>query len=432
MLMDGSDLDLDLDHDLVRTLFDIRGEMHQSHNSAAGYVEDLHEAMRTARETGPVHPGSVGEVLGHTYNPGILPSAENNHVYSAFSFDTVNDVLRAPDTYSNAVYDAASELFGKNILQMGGAEHGRYRALVQPSFARNMTQWWIDRWINNIVDTLLRRIESQGRADLNLELCALLPLLTITSSFGIGWREALQLRELVESMITHAPRSNVDRLADSAAIGAMLTPVIESRRADPKDDLITVLTRETIVDESGERHHLSDDEILGLSRLVLTAGSGTTWRQLGIVLWSLLNHPDQLEAVRQDRTLVRAAIEEAMRWEVTDPTFHRLAVADTTLGGVDIPQGSVVEVCLAAANNDPTRWDAPEKYDIFRAIRPHLGFATGPHVCLGMHVARAEMTVALNAVLDRLPNVRWDPDAARPVLMGLQMRGPSEVPVVFG
>jgi cytochrome P450 len=149
-------------------------------------------------------------------------------------------------------------------------------------------------------------------------------------------------------------------------------------------------------------------------------------------LWALLNNPDQLDAVRRDRSLVRAAIEESLRWEVTDPTFFRMATRDTVLGGIRVPAGSRVALCLTAANHDPSRWDDPDAFDVFRPLRPHLSFAGGPHVCLGMHLARAEMTVALNAILDRLPNLRWDPDAPRPVLMGLQMRGPDRLPVVFG
>ncbi|WP_181782399.1 cytochrome P450 [Pseudonocardia pini] len=424
MLQDSAELD----QELVRALFDIRGELHQA-AGGSDYAGDLHADLRAARESGPVHAAPVGEVLGHSYRTGVL-AEHSAPIYSAFDFATVNTVLRDPDVYSSAVYDSVSEMFGKNILQMGGSEHTRYRGLVQHSFARSMVPWWADNWIEHIVEVLLRRIEGQGRADLNLDLCALLPLLTITSSFGIEWHQALQLRTYVETMLG-AGRPKSERLAASAAIADMLRPVVVERRRSPQDDLITVLTRETIVDENGDRHLLGDDEILGFARLVLTAGSGTTWRQLAIVLWALLGHPDQLDAVQRDRSLVRPAIEEALRWEVTDPTFHRLVTRDTVLGGVPIPAGAVIEICLAAANLDPARWADPERFDITRPIRPHLAFATGPHVCLGMHVARAEMAIALNAVLDRFPRLRWDPQAPRPALLGLTMRGPAEVPVVF-
>lgn len=413
-----------LDPAMIRTLFDTGGQYRRA-RSGGDYLDDFHADLARARETGPVHPGTVEAVLG------VPHPASAEQVFSAFSFDTVNTVFRDPATFTSDALRGTFDTFGKNILGMGGAEHSRYRAIAQPSFARNMTQWWIDRWIADITDTLLNRVEGRGRADLNLEFCALLPLLTITSSFGVRMDEALRLRELIEQMISSV-EDRETKLAASAAAGDILLPVIADRRANPADDLISKLIQETIRDEDGARFRLTDSDVLAYSRLLLTAGSGTTWRQLGITLWALLNNPDQLDAVREDSSLIRLAIEEALRWEVTDPTFFRTAARDTTLGDVHIPAGSRVSLCLTAANHDPSRWVHPERFDIFRPVRPHLSFASGPHVCLGMHVARAEMSVALNAILDRLPNLRWDPAAPRPVLMGLHMRGPNELPVVFG
>jgi cytochrome P450 len=136
--------------------------------------------------------------------------------------------------------------------------------------------------------------------------------------------------------------------------------------------------------------------------------------------------------VREDRELLRRAIDEVVRWEPTDPIFRRLVTRDVNLCGVDIPAGAVVEMNLGAANHDPTRWEDPERFDPYRAPKPHVGFAGGPHLCLGMHVARAEMWVAMNAVLDRLANVRFDPDAPPVRIIGLEHRGPNGIPVVFG
>lgn len=417
-----------LDPAMIRTLFDTGGEFRRA-RSGGDYTDDFHSDLKRARETGPVHAGTVEDVLGVPRH--VVTTGPGEMVFSAFSFDTVNTVFRDPATFTSEALRGTFDTFGKNILGLSGAEHARYRSIAQPSFARAMTQWWIDRWIADITDTLLNRIERRGRADLNLEFCALLPLLTITSSFGVSMDDALRLRELIEQMISGI-EDRETKLAASAAAGELVLPIIADRRANPRDDLLSKLITETVLDENGQRFQLTDDEVLAYARLLLAAGSGTTWRQLGITLWALLNHPDQLAAVREDRSLVRLAIEETLRWEVTDPTFFRTAARDTTLGGVPIPAGSRVSLCLTAANHDPSRWTDPERFDISRPVRPHLSFASGPHVCLGMHVARAEMSIALNAILDRLPNLRWDPAAPRPVLMGLHMRGPSELPVVFG
>ena len=255
-----------------------------------------------------------------------------------------------------------------------------------------------------------------------------IPIQTITSSFGLTREEALDFRTGAGEGMARDPES---AMAAHERTTAMLHRVIEARRAEPQDDVITMLV-ESELEEDGERHLLTDDEIYGFARLILTAGSGTTWRQLGILLVALLHDPPLLDAVRDDRELLRRAIDEVMRWEPTDPIFRRLVTEDVELCGVAIPAGAVVEMALGAANRDPDRWDEPERFDPYRVPKPNLGFAGGPHVCLGMHVARAEMFVAMNAVLDRLPNVRIDPEAPPVRIIGLEHRGPNGIPVVFG
>jgi cytochrome P450 len=257
-------------------------------------------------------------------------------------------------------------------------------------------------------------------------------LQTITSSFGLSREEALDFREGAEGAGMR-PGSAADleaREVRQQRTTAMLRRVIEDRRVRPQDDLITKLVQSEI-DEDGQRHLLTDDEIYGFARLILTAGSGTTWRQLGILLVALLHEPTLLNAVRRDRELLRRTIDEAVRWEPTDPIFRRLASKDVTLCGVEIPAGAVIEMNLGAANHDPARWDDPEHFDPYRSVKPNLGFAGGPHVCLGMHVARAEMWVAMNAVLDRLPNLRLNPEVPNVRIIGLEHRGPNGIPVCF-
>ena len=317
-------------------------------------------------------------------------------------------------------------MFGRSILEMVGKEHRRYRALVQPAFTPKRTQWWIDRWIAGLVDEAVSAFEHRGHAELNAELCDRIPLQTITASFGLTREQALDFREQIEF-----GRENEGDLALRAAkSAAMLREVIDARRRQPEDDVISLLVASEI-EEDGERHLLTDEEVLSFARLILTAGSGTTWRQLGILLVGLLRDRAALDAVREDRELLRRAIDEAVRWEPTDPIFRRLVTKDVTLCGVDIPAGVVLEMNLGAANRDPARWDDPDRFDVFRTPKQNVGFAGGPHVCLGIHVARAEMLVAMNNVLDRLPNIRFDPELAAPRIIGLEHRGPSGVPVVF-
>jgi cytochrome P450 len=211
----------------------------------------------------------------------------------------------------------------------------------------------------------------------------------------------------------------------------LLIPIIEARRVEPRDDLISVLVAAEIKGENGEAHRLTDNEVLAFAFLLLAAGSGTTWKQMGITLNALLRHPEALAAVRENRSFLRNIIEEAVRWQPTDPVFARFAAEDCELAGKRVPAGAVVHICLAAANRDPARWDRPDEFDPFRPQRTHLGFGTGPHTCLGAHVARLEMNQGIGALLDRLPGLRVDPDAPEPRVIGLYERGPEAVPVRF-
>jgi cytochrome P450 len=408
-------------------LYDV--ERHVMATDGGILVEDPYPAFAELLAAAPVHEGSVRELLGHPR--GGLSLLRDGPTYSAFSYEANDTVLRENEVFSSTFYAGlTTAMFGRSILEMVGEEHRRNRALVQPAFTPKRAQWWIDRWITTLVDEAISAFESVGRAELNVELCARIPLQTITASFGLTREEAFEFRQGAEG--------NPLRAADPEVVAArherttqMLRRVIEDRRQHPQDDLITMLV-ETELDDHGDRHLLTDDEIYGFARLILTAGSGTTWRQLGILLVGLLRRPELLDAVRADRDLLRRAIDEAVRWEPTDPIFRRLVTEDVTLCGVDIPAGAIVEMNLGAANHDPTRWDQPEEFDPYRTPKPNVGFAGGPHVCLGMHVARAEMWVAMNAVLDRLPNLRIDPDAPPVRIIGLEHRGPNGIPVVFG
>ena len=145
----------------------------------------------------------------------------------------------------------------------------------------------------------------------------------------------------------------------------------------------------------------------------------------------MLYSPEWLDAVRDDPEVLRAVIEESLRWTPTDPVFARFVTNDITLQGVDIPAGAVLHLCFGSANRDPARWERPDEFDPSRPTLAHLGFGWGPHICLGMHVARAEIYAAVRALVERLPDLRLDPEAEPPRIIGMYERGPTSVPIVF-
>jgi len=176
---------------------------------------------------------------------------------------------------------------------------------------------------------------------------------------------------------------------------------------------------------------MSDEQIYGFMRNLLPAGAETTSRSTASLAMALLTHPDQLDAVRADRGLLPQAIEEGIRWETPLLNFMREVTRDTEIGGVAIPKGATMMLSLGSANHDESRWDDPEKFDIFRDRKPHIGFAHGAHVCLGMHLARLESTKIFNALFDELPGLRLDPDAPPPYITGSMFRSPPRLDVVW-
>ncbi|MFJ9176166.1 cytochrome P450 [Streptomyces sp. NPDC102360] len=408
-----------LDRDRVRELFDLRGAYLAQ--VGGGYHDDPYPAWHRLRAEAPVHPGTVHELTGYDGPAHFqgLPYPDRPH-FSAFSYAACDEAYRNADVFAAAptpIDPRTGELAAQNsMLSMGGPQHRRYRALVQPSFVPGRAQWWIRNWIEQTVHLLVDSFADDGRAELNVDFCAAIPVLTITGSFGVPVERALDIRAA---------------LRDPQAIVEILAPVVAARRTHPQDDLISVLVEAEMTDEDGVAHRLSDAEIYSFAVLLLTAGSGTTWKQMGITLTALLQRPEVLAAVREDRDLLRPAIEEALRWTPTDPMFSRYVTRDTDLHGVHLPEGSVLHLCIGAANRDPARWERPDEFDITRRLRPSFAFGGGAHVCLGMHVARAEMRVGIGALLDRLPGLRLDPDAAPPRFIGLYERGATEIPVVF-
>ena len=409
-----------LDIDRVRQLFDLRGSFLTQLGGA--YDDDPYPIWAALREKAPVHAGVVHELTGFDQEATFhgLPFPESPH-FSVFSYAACDQVYRNDKVFASSPGQIDLSAGGAEILNsmlsMGGTQHRRYRALVQPSFVPSKAQWWIRNWIEATVDLLINSFQDQGRAELNVDFCAAIPVLTITGSFGVPVEQALDIREA---------------LREPGKVVEIIAPIVAARRESPQDDLISILVEAEIKDEDGQTHRLTDPEIYSFTLLLLAAGSGTTWKQMGITLTALLERPDVLRAVRDDRALLRPAIEESLRWMPTDPMFSRWVTEDIEFEGVHLPKGSVLHICLGAANRDPARWERPDDYDITRPLKPTFAFGSGPHICLGMHVARAEMTVGIGALLDRLPNLRLDPDAEPPRYIGFYERGATAIPVLFG
>jgi cytochrome P450 len=385
-------------------------------------LRDVWTPLAEAAARGPV-------ITGHALNMDLdldVDTAADIDAVTVLGYDEASTVLNDPETFSSTIYeDIMGPVMGHSMLEMDGAEHNLHRALVSQAFRRKVLARWETELVETVVDELIDGFADRGRADLVRELTFAFPVQVIARILGLPREDYPAFQRLSIEMLS--VMVNWDRgIAASQTLRDYFSRLLDERRQNPSDDLISDLA---VAEIDGER--LTDDEIFAFLRLILPAGVETTYRSSGNLFYALLHHPDQLEAVRNDRTLVHTAIEEGLRWEPPIIFVVRKATRDTELGGVRIPKGAGVNICVGAANRDPRRYAEPGRFDVFRPSRLHVTFGHGVHICLGMHLARMETRVAVNRVFDRLPNLRLDPAADPPYIQGVAMRSPNALPVVF-
>ena len=358
----------------------------------------------------------------------VMPGEEGKPLFIVYRHEDIATMLRDNETFSSAiVIQAFGAVLGQRVmLGMDEPDHGRHRALVSKAFSPKALARWEENLVGRVGNELIDGFVSDGRVDLVKEFTFPYPTRIIAGLLGLPEEDYPQFQRWSISLLSFTINPERGKAA-SKALEEYFAPILAARRADPQDDLISSLAAAEI---DGEQ--LDDDEIFSFLRLLLPAGVETTYRSLGNLLLGLLTHQDQLDAIRADRSLIPQAIEEAVRWEAPLLTITRVAAHDTQLGGIDIPAGSSVMPMLGAANRQDDRYPDPDRFDIFRAARTPISWGHGAHVCLGMHLARLEMRVALNLLLDRLPNLRLDPAAEDPHIRGQVFRSPTALPVLFG
>ena len=394
-------------------------------DTVTGNIRDPYPQMAELRKEGPVYVGVVDFVgVDPVASPLI---ADRPMPVSVFGHDEIVTVLRDDRTYSSTVYEGIMGMvMGKTILQMDAPNHKIQRALVSPAFRSRVLERWEVELVRSVVDDLIDKFAGRGHADLVRELNFGFPVQVISRILGLPMKDYPQFQRWTVELISVA--ANWDRaLLASAQLAEYLTDVLNQRRAEPADDLISDLV---VAEVEGER--LTDEEILSFLRLLLPAGVETTYRATGNVLFGLLQHPEQLEALRADRALFAQAFEESLRWEPPVTMILRRTLRDAELGGVTIPEGTDVGLFLGAANRDPRRYDDPDTFNMFREAQQHVGFGFGVHMCLGMHLARMESRVAVNALLDRFDDIRFDAGADDDAhIHGMAFRSPTSLPVTF-
>lgn len=405
-------------------------------------VEELEQSIRDAQERFNAGMGADGDASPYpllkrlraesAVHPGwpemgmVGNTGEGPKTFSVYSFDAVKAVFTDHVTFSTRCYeDVVRPLQGPTILEMQDPEHAIYRKLHEFAFARSSMKRWDGELVGPLVDSTIAKFKDAGRVDLVDAVFMPIPVRVIAALLGLPDSDVLWFHRLAIDMLGF--RADMDgAMRASAEMKEYFVGILAEKRKAPQDDMVSILAAAEI---NGVR--MTDEQIYGFMRNLLPAGAETTSRSTATLAMALLTHPDQLDAVRADRGLLPQAIEEGIRWETPLLNFMREVTVDTELDGVALPRGSTLMLGLGSANRDETRWENPDDFDVFRERKPHIGFAHGAHVCLGMHLARLETSKIFNALFDELPGLRLDPDAPRPYITGTMFRSPPRLDVVW-
>jgi cytochrome P450 len=340
-------------------------------------------------------------------------------------YDDVREALRNDALFSNrSNARGISLVMGRTIVEMDGREHLRHRGLVTPALAPRALKGDFPAQVAAIAHALIDRFASRGSADLVAEFTFTYPLEVFSGILGLPDADSMQVHRWAIDLIGIG-RDPGRGLAAARDLGTYFEPILAARRAERTGDLVSRLVHAEL-----EGQRLADEEVVSFLRLLVIAGAETTYHLLGSALFALLAEPELLEAVRADRALVPAVLHEALRWESPIQIVTREALADTVLGGIPIPAGSQLTVAIGSANRDETRFPEPDRFDLGRGPVEHVAFGHGRHFCAGSRLAELEARVALEALLDRLPELALEPDPGAHIA-GYAFRGPTRLPVRF-
>jgi cytochrome P450 len=381
-------------------------------------LEDLPDVAATLHELRARKPALWARGFGQ---PALL----------LLSHELVNAAFRDEDTFPSADFysHVVTDVLGRNLQCMRGEEHRINRALVSPAFRQRLMPTIVPPLLEPIAHELIDRFEASGSADLVADFTSRYPFIVITRMLGLPRHNEPEIKRWALGMLDIQNRYE-DAVQCSREFMAFVEPILQARRTDPGDDLLSTLATTEV-----EGQRLSDDEIFNFLRLLFPAGADTTYLGLGSTLHSLLTNPDQLAIVQEDpATWCRPAGEEGIRLNPPTAWIPRVNPRDVVWHGIPIPAGASMFLGIMAANRDPAAFPDPDRFDVRRQPKNVMTFGFGVHFCLGAALARAEIETALRVILDRLPGLRLEDDAGVRISGTIHhlLRGPNRLPVRFG
>jgi cytochrome P450 len=358
-------------------------------------------------------------------------------IWSVFRYEDVKTVLSNHTLFSSqygqpSVPDAgaAAEARGQSsLITTDPPRHTQLRSLVNRAFTPRAVAALEPR-IEAIANELLDKVMESGEIDLVQDLSYPLPVIVIAEMLGIPAQDRDKFKHWSDVVVASADNMVGGQSSDSRSVhdemNAYFRDIIAHRRKHPQDDLISALLAAEVDDE-----HLTETDILSLCWLLLVAGNETTTNLIGNAVRTFVEHPAELQRLRDDLNLLPNAIEEVLRFRSPVQAMFRIAKQDVELSGQVVPAGKRVIAWIGSANRDEEKFSDAERFDLTRSPNPHIAFGHGIHFCLGAPLAKLEAKVALTAVLRRLQNLeRTNDDPLQPA-RGFIVHGVTHLPLRF-
>ncbi len=357
---------------------------------------ELHDALADCRRRGPV-------VEAKFFGAPAWLIAGHEALAAAF-----RDAERFPP---HRTYEAGIEgVVGRTFISMHGDEHLTYRKLATPAFRSRAVASYERDGLATLAHELIDRFIDRGEADLMPEFAARFPYLVISRLLGLPREREDEFHDWAIAMLRF--QENRDRAMQAQReLTAYVAPIVAARRREPRNDVISGL-----VQASDGGRGLSDEEVLSHVRLLLPTGGETTHGTLGNLIFALLTHEDAWRRICADASAAAGAVDEVLRWESSIAVLPRMSATESIeFRGCRMPANAWVLFAIAGANRDPDVFADPDRFDIDRDCGEALTFGPGLKSCPGMHLARKNLTVAVQTLAERVPNLRLlDQRSAQP------------------
>lgn len=331
----------------------------------------------------------------------------------------IREVLHHPEIFSSGAEAVSIGQIRPLIpLQIDPPEHRNYRRLLDPIFAPKKIALLEDR-TRSLVRGLVAAVAADGHCNFHQAVAEPLPSTVFLQLLGLPLSRTAEFIKLKDGIVRPPARTPEERIEMVNATGAKIYEVLEEvvcqREAEPQDDLIS-----TFLDSEVDGHRLSHDDVIDICYLFFLAGLDTVTASLDCMLAYLAQHPEQRRQLAADPSLIPHAVEEMLRWESPVQGVIRITTQATELAGCPIGAHQSVSVMLGSANTDERAWERPDEVDFERAINKHIAFGGGAHRCLGSHLARMELRVALEEWHAAIPEYSLAPDIELRYSQGLR------------